>query len=400
MRASGRLPSLLVTAGSFGGAASQWLLVWLFARSGGTAAVGVYSGLLAIATPLFVVAQFGLRNVYLTLSRRHPYQDFVILRVAGCAVGVGVLTLVGTLMGFSPLLIMAMGMLKVADSVLDIVYARIQFHERMMQLGLLMVANPAMTVIGAALGLWVSGRIEWGVIASAIGSALTLAIGLAMTNGLPASPEPAGTRSERWKDIASAASPIMATQLLVSLLIYTPVWVAQAGGGADAVGVYSGASYLVVFASLVGASIQTVSIPRLRRDHENGTGTTGTVVRSSIKWTVLGLAGAAAAVVAGPAILSWVYGPDFRMGRLDVAMLALAAAMGVPTYLFNAVMLVRNKYLAQSVVALVSVVVALAVGMAATSFIAATTAACLTALVGAALRLAASVVEVLRSERP
>ncbi|MBE8146950.1 hypothetical protein IOD13_15030 [Brevibacterium casei] len=74
---------LLVTVGNIMVATAQWYLIWLFARHAGPQAVGVYSSLVAFMTPLFVIAQLGLRNLYITLQTSVRWPVYLAVRTAG-----------------------------------------------------------------------------------------------------------------------------------------------------------------------------------------------------------------------------------------------------------------------------------------------------------------------------
>lgn len=392
----GRWATLLITAGTFGGAIAQWFLVWLFARQGGASAVGEFSALFAIATPVFVTAQFGLRNVYLTLARRYPFATYVILRALGALAGAGVLIGLGLVLGFPPVLILAMTALKVIDSALDMGYAHLQSSKRLVRLGAIMVVNPLLTIALAAVVVSTTGSVAGGVLASAMSSAAVAVLALLAILRHPGqSLRP--TRPTGYGAILSAATPVMLTQMMVALLTYIPVWITQAGGGIREVGLYAGASYLLVVANILGSSLSTVLLPSYRGIHARGESLVKTVFAGCRRWIALGLAGLVVAVLAGPSVLGWVYGPEFALPHWDILLLSVAAVMAVPTYLLNAGMLVKNRYRSQTVVSLLAVLTAGGAGAVSLLWWDPVTSACIAALSGAAMRAGGSLLDFLRS---
>ncbi|HHU39406.1 MAG TPA: hypothetical protein GXZ45_09040 [Propionibacterium sp.] len=346
MRSLGRL---LVIAGTFGTAVAQWAIVLIFTNVYGLQAAGEYILLYAIATPAFVAAQLGLRDVYLTLAQRFSRRSYVLLRLAGVVVGVAVLVAVGLARGLPTDLTLALAAMKVGESAIDLRYAFVQSQHAMTRLGVLMVAYAGgMLVVVAGATVLVGNP--------AVPVALTglLGVGLALVDTLRplASPDasPGG-----WGPIVRAAVPVTLAQLVFALVSSTPVLLIEAlGGDRDTVAVYGAAAYLLIFANLVGASAQTLLVPGYR-DLE-ASGRRGDLLASArrtfLGLTALAAVGAVAAIALGPQVLAAVYGPDFAMERVHLTPLVLAAALIAPVYILNALLLVLNAYRAGTVSAL------------------------------------------------
>lgn len=180
-----------------------------------------------------------------------------------------------------------------------------------------------------------------------------------------------------------------------------PTSVDRTGGGdAGAVGIYAGASYLIVAANLLGSSLATVAIPTYRRRHAEGENVVSLSIRTSLRWIALGLVGALAAVAFGPQVLDQVYGEEFVMPRSHIALLALAAVLTVPTYLLNVVMLVKNRYRSQTLVSMGSVIAAAVVGVLVLGQADSVTAAIACALAGGMARALGSMVQVFSLDPP
>ena len=115
---------MLVASGTGAVALSKWLLILILARAaGGTDAVGEYSSLLAIATPLFVASQLGLRTIFVSSRVVRSWHVYVVLRVCGSAVAAFALYVIGSVLQFEAGLVVALALVKVADSALDILLA-------------------------------------------------------------------------------------------------------------------------------------------------------------------------------------------------------------------------------------------------------------------------------------
>lgn len=97
---------MLLVLGGIASAFSRWYLVWLAQQLGGAEGLGAYGLLFAVATPLFVTAQLGLRTVFVSKGTAYPWRSYLILRMAGLAGGTIILALFVIL---SPAVSLALG---------------------------------------------------------------------------------------------------------------------------------------------------------------------------------------------------------------------------------------------------------------------------------------------------
>lgn len=346
MRSLGRL---LVFAGTFGTALAQGVIVFIFTQAFGQEAVGEYVLLYAVATPTFVAAQLGLRDVYLTLAARFTRRTYTLLRLLGAAVGALVVVGVGLALGLPLGLTCAMAAMKVGESVIDLRYAFLQADHRMVRLGSLMVSYALGMLAVVAVATMLTGD-------PAVPVALTglLGVGLAVVDALTPLPAPEASPGG-WAPILRASVPVTAAQLIFALVSSTPVLLIEAFGGDRATAaVYGVAAYLLIFANLVGASVQTLLVPGFR-DLE-ASGRRGDLVAAARRTfgmlAALGALGAVVAIAFGPQVLGAVFGPEYAMERAHLAPLVLAAAVIAPVYIVNALLLVLNAYRAGTVSAI------------------------------------------------
>lgn len=393
-KGSAALGRILITAGTFGTAFAQWFVVWLFARSYGPAEVGAYSTLYAIATPVFVGAQFGLRDVYLSLRTRYPDRTYVVMRVAGALLGAALLLAIALGIALPVQLALAMALMKIGESMLDLRYAFSQSRHRMTRLGTLMCAYAA-GMIAAVIGV----TAVVGHPAPAIAAAGLVGLSIVLADWLiPLAPIPASAASG-VAPILRAAAPVTVTQLVFALVASSPVFLLHAAADEASVGVYTGASYLLVFANLVGATLQTIVLPGYRDLAHQGRYAELASSARRLGLRLLGVAAAAGviAVAFGTEVLRLVYGEQFGMGHDALVPLVIATVVVGPAYLLNALLLVLNAYRDGAIGALLSLIAGIAVGVLALALgIDAIAAASWTALGAVAARVAVSLIQVRR----
>ena len=362
-----RLPILAVSAGNIASAASTWYLIWLFARFSGAEAVGAYAGVIALTSPIFIAAQLGLRNLYITLQATVAWRAFLALRLGGILVAAGLAALALTI--WAPAQTLSMGgailLMKTANSVADLFFARIQRTERMGAFGAILLCDAAGTALVASVIMLMAGSVVgavWGGAGVAVLSAVVTCAFAARTS--PEGLVPARPVRQDLRMLMAHGVPLALSQGVQSLLTYLPVAiVAWLGTQADG-GVFSSAADLVTFAHLLGASVQTAVLPQYRRRFET-TGpaalyrqisTTGYVCMAVLAPLTILAAGL------GPALLSLVYGAEFGISRLAVLGFAVAAVVCLPTYLLSSFHLVLNRYWVMTFVGAGAALVVLAFG--------------------------------------
>ncbi|WP_209370423.1 lipopolysaccharide biosynthesis protein [Brevibacterium renqingii] len=367
---SSRLAFFLVTGGNIAVAGAQWYIVWLFAQQSGPTAVGHYSTLIAMMTPVFIASQLGLRNLFVTLQRTVRWRIYLGCRLS--TVGLSVLIITG-LVVFGPdqihgSLAWPLLLIKVSDSIGDLFYARLQKTERLFVFGLILISvalasTVAVTVVVLATGspvaaLWAAAVVSVG------GTAVTMWMASARPSETAAELKSRTTVRGEITILLSAGVPMSLMQAVYSLLSYVPLAVVAWFGSPEDVGRYASAAYLVVFANLVGASIETVVLPRFRGIYESD----GILfLRRKVKrLCAIGLLALVPFVILalfiGPWLLSAVYGAGFELTRVSVLYLSLAAICTLPTYLASANLLVLNRYWATFFVGVAAIAAVLAGG--------------------------------------
>lgn len=349
MTKKGLVP-IAVIGGTASAALSKWFLVWIFARSAqGPEAVGIYSSILAIATPLFVISQLGLRNIFISSITRWPWSDYVKLRIVGCVFGA--LLLVGIVVAvphFPIGLGISLTALKIADSMLDIYLARLQYGNRLLKLGVINTLCGVVTILAAALVVGLTGQPTLGVVVAAVvsGSGALVARSLSRNTVYESHASTQG-----WKKILRLSIPVTTFQCLASVLFQLPIVALTLIAGTSAVGVYSASAYLLTVAGLIGATLETLLITPFRQLRERSglrqvqTGMTKVAGKTLVGGAIAGVG----VVIWGSDVLETIYGPEFALGPWPLTVLAIAATATVGSYVVSVALTVANRYSAITV---------------------------------------------------
>lgn len=340
-----RLGPLLILIATVLGGFSHWFIVWLIASRLGSAALGEYSVVLAVATPLYVIAGLGLRNVFLTLPGAPPWATFFALRIVGSLAAAGVMLLYALTAAPDWKLIVGVIGMKSADAVLDIVLGRAQRAHRLVLLGTTMIANALLSMAAVVLVLLGTSRVELMLLASGSVSVLCALSTWWLTRG-PGSRFAGQGERRPLRDVVTSGFMITLTAFAASVIASIPVWFLEATSTPAEVGRFSALAYVVVLANLVGASIQTTLIPTYRSVLETG-GATRLLQRARAHTRPLLVLGPLAGVVlvlAGDWLFTLIYGAGFGATRLELTLYALACIFTIVSYVWQTVLLVRNRY--------------------------------------------------------
>ncbi|TFY96887.1 lipopolysaccharide biosynthesis protein [Ramlibacter rhizophilus] len=353
------LDASAVVAGSVATALSQLAIVWLFARMAGAEGVGSYVFALAVATPLFLALQLGMRNVYLAAHGGPPLLDYLALRTNLCVLGVLLLLMLGAWVPSGPRLdvVVPVAAIKFADSLLDMLFAKLQEDDEVGLMGSVNVAKACAALVLVGLLCELTGNIATALWGSFVASALALASVVAYLRRStrlhrgPELPEQGGKLR-----ILKKALPLGVSNSLSALQTHLPVLFLGAYGAVEDAGLYAAAVSFVTLANLVCAACQMAVLPRMVRMRAV-TGDAGLArAAGRLGWLSLGCGAAAGLLVVavGQGAITAFYGREFVVGRPLIVLVGLAVAIAPVFYVFSVVVLAQGRYrrtLAASVLA-------------------------------------------------
>jgi O-antigen/teichoic acid export membrane protein len=334
-------PSLLSNAGimSVGQviySGCQWGILIALARLGGPEMVGRFALALAIAAPVMLFSNLGLRPALVTDVRgEHPFGRYLELRFATTALGLIMVVAVVFSAGFQPgvaLLVVVVAFAKAFENLSDILYGVAQRHERFDLIAKSMGARGILGLLGIGAATWLTGEVIFGALALALAWALVLALyDWPMTAAWRrASRDPGAPRARLG--LAWSVLPLGVAALLISLNGNLPRYViAERFGEAD-LGVFAAMAYLAVAGGMLINVLGQAASPRLARAATGGDRRTyvGLLSRMLLVCALLGLLGLAVSSLLHREIMGVLYGAAFTGDSSLLVWVMVAAGM---TYL-------------------------------------------------------------------
>ncbi|BAC17188.1 polysaccharide biosynthesis protein [Corynebacterium efficiens YS-314] len=345
MKRTTKFSYILVISGTISSAFSKWFLVWLFAQSdGGAEAVGLYSMVLAVATPLFVTAQLGLRTIFVSHETRWPWSTYLFLRGMGTFIGMTILLTYVFFTANVPFYLgLAITLLKIADSISDIYAARLQYFHQIQTLGLLSILSSLITILLASISVYVFHSVTWAIVAAAMTSAI-----FAMAHALLGRRFEYASVHEKggYRGIIQASIPVTASQFLSTFLFQIPVLFLGMISNPQTVGVFAASAYLLTIANIFGSSLQTILNTPFRREREkNGV---KAVARRAFAVTrsiaFIGIIPVILVAFWGSKLFQVIYGPAFAIPVLPIVLISLAALLNIMAYVQSVTLNVLNRY--------------------------------------------------------
>lgn len=319
-------------------AGCQWGMLMAIAKLGTPAMLGQFALGLAIAGPVFIMAQLHLRAVQAT-DARHEYLfgHYFALRILGTAAA---LVLVAAIAYFSDyrrqtaLIVLVVGLAKAAESLSDVIYGLWQKRERLDQIAVAMMGRGVGSLIALATTLYLTDSIVLAVGAMALWWALWL---VTYERGVATRMLAAGFSGERFrptwelgrlKQLAWLALPLGITTILISLNTNVPRYFVEHHLGEAALGYFAAMAYIVVAGNTVTAALGQSAAPRLARyyisDHR-------AFVRLLLKMVLLaatlGAGGVVVALVAGRPLLTLIYRADYAQHAQVFTWIMVAGAV-------------------------------------------------------------------------
>jgi O-antigen/teichoic acid export membrane protein len=326
-------------------AGTQLAILWAFAYTAGAAGAGEFALALAVSSPVFALFELALRNVYQTLAAPPNFGVFLAVRTVGasvaCLVVVGMAALIGsfpTLAVLIPLLVM-----KFADSVLDICFARLQVLHKVSAVAGWLWINSALTLVLIAVAVAAGGSAEATLIASAGASWLVL---LTLLPRLWPLRERGHSADWQLRRVLRSGIALGLAQTMGSLFVYLPTIFLAATESRETVGVFAACQYAVTLANLLFNSVMQTWLSPLRAamDAHGLRGLRQSASRIGAALVLAGLVLGTLAATMLPIILPWAFGGSFQVSYWAALPIGLTIVLLGAEYATTAPLLVANRY--------------------------------------------------------
>ncbi|WP_243337747.1 lipopolysaccharide biosynthesis protein [Anaeromyxobacter soli] len=311
---------------------SQWGITIAVAKLGHEGMVGELALAWAVTTPVFVFSTLQLRQLLVSASDDEvSFRDYLTARrllTTGALVATILIVLALGYRGERLAVMVAVGVAKALDSLVDIHLGWLQRQERMDRVAKALFVNGAMALGAAAAAMSVWRHASIAALASGLGPLAALVVVSRWNAGEPRwSAKGSGLRGVIA--LATLGLPLGVVMGLVAVQTNLPRLFVDRHLGISALGIFAAASQLTNVGANLVSSIATATVRRIARAFSSGE----VADFRRITWRLfglglgIGLAGAALSFLAGRQILSIVYTPDYAQGASVLVSLSIAAGL-------------------------------------------------------------------------
>jgi O-antigen/teichoic acid export membrane protein len=321
-------------------AGCQWGMLMVLAKLGSPEMVGQFALGLAVAGPVILFANLGLRSAQATDAKQdYQFADYLTLRLLTTTLALLAIMVIVMVTGCRPVtaaVILIVGLAKAFEAVSDVIYGLLQQHERMDRIAFSMLIKGPLSLMAMGLSVYISGSMIWGAVALALTWVGTL-IGYDRRSGqavlaLSQKFRQQGLRTHehltifrlQWNwplllQLIWLTLPLGLATLLTSLNGNMPRYFIERYAGEGDLGIFAAQSTFMVAMGMVVTALAQSASPRLAQHYAAA----NAPAFLRLIWKLLGLgamlgaAGLVAGYFGGRLFLSLAFRPEYA-ARLDV----------------------------------------------------------------------------------
>ena len=308
-------------------AGGQFATLMLLAKLVRPELVGQYALGLAIVYPVMMLTNMQLRAVMTSGARRQiHFGHYLSLRLLSTSLALVIIFAITQILGYRwelTAVVLMVGGAYAIETISDVYYARLQLHDRMVEISKSLIARALLSVLGLAVATYVSRNLLWGVAGVLLARAIVL-FGYDIcerTHGL-------GGQS-KWFSRNEALSPRLNLRvqsellwlslplgivvLLTSLNSSVPSYFIKQALGDRELGIFSAIGFMISVGNMAVVSLGQSAFTRLARSYASGNLVAfGSLLGKLLAFgAMLGVCGMIISKLAGRAILTILFRPEY-----------------------------------------------------------------------------------------
>lgn len=326
--------------------------------------VGRYALALALTSPIFVLAQLGLKGVYLTLRTHSRFSSFLLVQLGSVLAAFGVCIVLALAVNRGLVSTVALVcFVKAVDCGFELGSGALQLYHRTpivfwSYLAAAVLGVGAVVAILLATGDLDLALLGLGVVNAAVALTTALRRGWVLARSNEAQLPSSSRRTELFRILAAGLPAGIGTAML-ALVASMPQYFLAASWGESAVGYFAVLLYLVAIADIFGGTLTQTWIPSARARLAKGQ--QGFLLFSlavAARWTLAFIPLVAVGLWLGSIVLPLAMSPEYQIGW-DLVLPLAAAMLLLPLLHFEGMAIsVLNLYIHTITVSVATAIVA------------------------------------------
>jgi len=320
--------------------ASQFTMLIVLAKLGTPEMVGRYALALALCAPVVMFTNLRLSAVQATDARNeYDFGDYLALRIVGSAFAIGLIAALAVLFGYGLdvfIVVLIIAVAKAVESLSDIIYGRLQKHERLDLVAISSMLRGPLALGAFAVLIALTKSVAWGVVGILGAWTLVLLTFDAFNARRFAAREAKAERVPRehhrfraMRRLAWLALPLGFVGLLDSLNVNVPRLLIERSLGEASLGYFAAMASFIVAGNMVMGALSQSTTPRLSRAYLHDLPEFKRLLGKLLQFaSALAAGGLLVAVFFGRPFLAVVYEPEYAAYANVFAWLMAAAGFG------------------------------------------------------------------------
>ncbi|MCU1307688.1 MAG: polysaccharide biosynthesis protein [Acidobacteriaceae bacterium] len=321
-------------------AGGQFATLMLLAKLVRPELVGQYALGLAVVYPVIMLTNIQLRAVMTSgAQQKAHFGDYLCLRLLTTSLALVIIFAITQVLGYRwdlTAVVLMVGVAYAIETISDVYYARLQLHDKMVEISKSLIARALLSVLGLAVATYVSRSLLWGVAGVVLARAIVL-FGYDIcepTHGL--------ARQSKWfprnealtprfnlrvqRELLWFSLPLGIVVLLTSLNSNAPSYFIKHALGERDLGIFSAMGFMISVGNMAVVSLGQCAFTRLARSYGDGNFVAfGSLLGKLLAFgATLGLCGMLFSKLAGREILTILFRPEYAE-RADLLSWIMAA---------------------------------------------------------------------------
>jgi len=305
-------------------AVCNWATLAVLAKLATPQIVGSFALGLAVTAPVIQFSNLQLRTIQATdAQRQYLFRDYFGLRLAMLVFAQIIVAGIVIFSSYKPelaLIILIIGLDKMADAVSDVIYGLLQQHEQMDRIAKSKILKAVLSLALLTLGQTWTHSLLWATIGWGLGSVVVMALydlpsGTIILKKLPYGDDGLRPRFEprTLTRLIWLALPLAVTMLLISLNTNIPRYFVEPFLGEDGLGIFAALAFLAMAGTNVTSALGQSAAPRLAQHYAAGEirAFGELLLRLMLIAALLGVAGVLAGLIAGRPVLTLLYRSEY-----------------------------------------------------------------------------------------
>jgi len=308
-------------------AAGQFATLMLLAKLVRPEQVGQYALGLAVVYPVMMLTNMQLRAVMTSGARQQThFGHYLSLRLLTTLLALVIIFAITQILGYRwelTAVVLMVGGAYAIETISDVYYARLQLHDRMVEISKSLIARALLSVLGLAVATYVTRNLLWGVAGVLLARAIVL-FGYDIcecTHGLGGQSK-WFSRNEALRprlnlraqsELLWLSLPLGIVVLLTSLNSSVPSYFIKQALGERELGIFSAIGFMISVGNMAVVSLGQSAFTRLARSYASGNLVTfGLLLGKLLAFgAMLGVCGMIISKLAGREILTILFRPEY-----------------------------------------------------------------------------------------